>query len=70
MFDFDYDLQRMSVVVQDFPSRKCYGFIKGAPERIKEICNPESVPANFLSELNRLSIKGFRILAMCFREID
>lgn len=47
MFDFDYDLQRMSVIVQDFPSRKCYGFIKGAPEVIKEICNPGSVPANF-----------------------
>jgi cation-transporting ATPase 13A3/4/5 len=46
-FDFSSKLQRMSVIVKNFSNGTYKSFIKGSPEKIKEMCTPESLPENF-----------------------
>ncbi|EAR92742.1 P-type family IC HAD ATPase (macronuclear) [Tetrahymena thermophila SB210] len=70
IFEFDSDVQRMSSIVRDTKQNKCYAFLKGAPERVKELCTEDSIPANFTEQLNKLSLKGFRVLGLSYREID
>lgn len=41
-FDFSSKLQRMSLIVRD--NNRFKTFVKGSPERIKEICLRESLP--------------------------
>lgn len=70
MFEFDSQVARMSVVVRDVKSKKTFSFLKGAPEKVKELCDPSTIPEIFNEKLNKLSLKGFRVLGMAYREID
>lgn len=38
IFEFDSSLQRMSSLVYDERLNKYYGFLKGSPEKIRELC--------------------------------
>jgi len=38
-------------------------YIKGAPEKIKEFCNPKYIPKNFNEILKKHTENGFRVLA-------
>ncbi|KAL4456644.1 hypothetical protein ABPG74_000751 [Tetrahymena malaccensis] len=68
MFEFDSSLQRMSTIVRD--AGKKYAFLKGAPEMVRELCIPTTIPSNFTEKLNVLSLKGFRILGLSYRELS
>jgi len=46
-FEFSSKLQRMSVVVKNLQESGFKAHIKGSPEKIRELCTPESVPDNF-----------------------
>ena len=46
-FDFTPKLQRMSVIVQNMRDMNYSVNIKGAPEIIKELCDPHSIPQNY-----------------------
>jgi magnesium-transporting ATPase (P-type) len=46
-FDFSSKLQRMSVITKNFLDNSFRTFVKGSPERIRELCNPSTVPTNF-----------------------
>ena len=63
-FDFSSKLQRMSVVTKNVnePYFKC--FVKGSPEKIKELCKSNSLPPNFNEELNKCTSQGYRVLAL------
>ena len=63
-FDFSSKLQRMSVLTKNVnePFFKC--FVKGSPEKIKELCKPNSLPPNFNEELNKCTSQGYRVLAL------
>ena len=37
----------MSVIVKNFLDNTFRSFVKGSPERIKELCLPETIPDNF-----------------------
>lgn len=60
----------MSSLVYDSKLNKHYAFLKGAPEKIKDLCLDESIPDNFADQLNKLSLKGFRVLGLSYREIN
>lgn len=45
-------------------------FCKGAPETIGKLCKPESLPANFQQSILDYSMKGMRILAFGYKEIQ
>jgi cation-transporting ATPase 13A3/4/5 len=46
-YDFSSKLQRMSVIVRNFLDQSFRTFVKGSPERIRELCTSESLPKNF-----------------------
>ena len=42
-------------------------FCKGSPEMIEKICT--SVPPNYKTILNRYASKGFRVIALGYRDV-
>ena len=68
-FDFVPKLQRMSVITKNVNENYYKIFCKGSPEKLKELCLPETIPSNFNDILNKYAIKGFRILALAFKTI-
>ena len=43
---------------------------KGAPEVLKSLCRPETIPKDFDKQLETLSKQGFRILAMAMKKLE
>lgn len=46
-FDFSSKLQRMSVIIRNFIDFSFRAYVKGSPEKIRELCRPETLPSNF-----------------------
>ena len=51
-FDFSSNLQRMSVIVRKLDESSFDLNVKGSPEKLRELCVPESIPENFHSVLD------------------
>jgi len=51
----------MSVVARK--NNGYYSFVKGSPEKIIELCKPESIPDNYVSILDSYTKKGYRVIA-------
>ncbi|KAJ5757043.1 uncharacterized protein N7511_007225 [Penicillium nucicola] len=62
-FEFVSHLRRASVVVRRFGDNGASFFVKGAPESIKDICVPESLPSDYEELLNYYTHKGYRVIA-------
>ena len=43
---------------------------KGAPEVLKSLCRPETIPQDFDKQLETISKQGFRILAMAIKRLE
>jgi cation-transporting ATPase 13A2 len=54
----------MSTITKNVNEQYFKAFCKGSPEKIKEICKDDSVPANFNQILTKYTTKGFRVLAL------
>ena len=63
-FDFNSKLQRMTTISKNINEWFFKAFCKGSPEKVKDLCRPETIPLNFENELNNYTIKGYRVLAM------
>lgn len=63
-FEFASQLRRASVVVHQEGSRTADVFVKGAPESMREICRPETIPEEFDSLLGYYTHTGFRVIAL------
>ena len=63
-FDFSSKLQRMSTLVKNLtqPNYTCY--VKGSPEKMKELCQANTIPADFNEQLNHYASRGYRVLAL------
>ncbi len=62
----------MSVLVSKLPSessRLIHAFVKGAPEMIKRLSIPDTVPLDFDNVLESLTQKGYRVIAMGYKEL-
>ena len=61
-FPFSSALQRASVIVKPFQSgpKDLIIFLKGAPETVAKLCQPESVPEDFFDVLKVSCIKFTR----------
>ncbi|ODQ78269.1 hypothetical protein BABINDRAFT_162923 [Babjeviella inositovora NRRL Y-12698] len=62
-FEFVSQLRRMSVVVQSVASGEMLVYVKGAPEVMVDICNPETLPSNFQELLRFYTHNGYRVIA-------
>ncbi|XP_063772478.1 probable cation-transporting ATPase 13A4 [Pseudophryne corroboree] len=69
-FPFSSSLQRMSVISQVIGSEEHLVFMKGAPEMVVRFCTPESVPANFSSELQLYTLQGFRVIGLAYKTMQ
>jgi cation-transporting ATPase 13A2 len=38
--------------------------MQGAPEKIRELCTPSTVPLDYLEQLSQYTQRGFRVIAM------
>ena len=54
----------MSILVKNLtkPNFTCY--VKGSPEKIKELWQPKTIPADFNEKLNHYTSIGYRVLTM------
>ena len=66
-FDFSSKLQRMSVITKNANEDYYKLFCKGSPEKIKELCKPDTIPKDFNDVLKKYTSKGFRVLALSFK---
>jgi len=68
-FEFVSQLRRASVIVRTFgrPSGDIY--VKGAPECMREICRPETFPADYEELLSHYTHKGYRVIGCATKHI-
>lgn len=60
----------MSVIVKNFLDQSFKTFVKGSPERIKELCRPETLPKNFEEILQIYTECGYRVLALATKKLN
>eukprot|EP00002_Diphylleia_rotans_P032381 TRINITY_DN6796_c0_g1_i7.p1 TRINITY_DN6796_c0_g1~~TRINITY_DN6796_c0_g1_i7.p1 ORF type:complete len:1160 (+),score=178.83 TRINITY_DN6796_c0_g1_i7:67-3546(+) len=66
-YEFTSGLQRMSVLVKPRNEKGVVALIKGAPEKIRDLCLPGSVPQDFQERLEEYTRHGYRVIA-CARK--
>jgi cation-transporting ATPase 13A3/4/5 len=66
-FEFSSKLQRMSVIIREFITKSFKTYVKGSPERIRDLCLKESLPSNFDEILQIYTESGFRVLAVGYK---
>ncbi|KIW47204.1 hypothetical protein, variant [Exophiala oligosperma] len=69
-FDFVSHLRRASVIVRQFGDPGASVYVKGAPEVMKDICTPSSIPDDFDDLLSYYTHKGFRVIACASKYIS
>jgi cation-transporting ATPase 13A3/4/5 len=69
-FPFSSNLQRMSVIVSSLPTQKPAVYVKGAPEMIRSLSDPETIPGSFQDELTALTRQGYRVLALAWKPLE
>lgn len=60
----------MSVIVKNFIDSSFRSYVKGSPEKIRELCKPESLPSNFDEVLQIYTECGYRVLAMATKPLN
>ena len=63
-FDFSSKFQRMSTLVKNLSQPNYICYCKGSPEKLKELCQPNTIPSDFIQQLNYYTSRGYRVLAM------
>ncbi|CAB3400144.1 unnamed protein product [Caenorhabditis bovis] len=72
-FTFSSALQRMSVIVStpaDGTAHKMHIYTKGSPEKILELCDPETVPKNYMETIDDYAQRGFRLISVASKNIE
>lgn len=54
----------MSVIVKNYLDGSFRTYVKGSPEKIKELCIESSLPKNYEEILNVYTESGYRVLAL------
>lgn len=62
-FEFVSQLRRMSVITKQLKSSSMEVFVKGAPEVMADICEPESFPSDYDDLLSYYTKHGYRVIA-------
>ncbi|KAE9552932.1 hypothetical protein FO519_003846, partial [Halicephalobus sp. NKZ332] len=71
-FTFSSSLQRMAVVVHDIAehSHAMHLYVKGAPEIIASLCNPETIPLDYFNIVNKYAQHGYRLIAVAVKDFE
>ncbi|KIH88649.1 cation-transporting ATPase 13A3/4/5 [Sporothrix brasiliensis 5110] len=68
-FEFVSQLRRASVIVRIYGQPSGDVYVKGAPECMREICRPESLPADYDDLLASYTHKGYRVIGCATKHI-
>ncbi|CAG5133043.1 unnamed protein product, partial [Candidula unifasciata] len=68
-FPFSSSLQRMSVITRTLGANNFDLFVKGSPEMISSLSNPETVPSNFQQVLQSYTQHGYRVIALAWKSL-
>ena len=68
-FTFSSAAARMSVITRALGDNQFRVFTKGAPEKMEELCVPESLPKDFHHLLKKFTVQGFRVIALAYRTL-
>lgn len=84
-FEFMSSLRRMAVIVKRYrhehdvhsdsigspvDESDYEAYVKGAPEVMRSICDAESIPTNYDSQLRYYAHHGYRVIAIAHRKLD
>jgi cation-transporting ATPase 13A3/4/5 len=69
-FEFSSELQRMSVVARNNLDNRYICFIKGSPEMIHELSDPDSIPEEYHEALEKYTNNGLRVIALGYKYLD
>ncbi|XP_072175321.1 polyamine-transporting ATPase 13A3-like [Diadema setosum] len=70
IYPFSSALQSMGVITAETSTRKPYAFVKGSPEKIRQLSKPDSVPADFEAVLQGYTKLGLRLLALAWKPLN
>lgn len=62
-FEFNAALRRMAVLARELDRDDVFVFCKGSPESIREVCSPDSLPANYDAVMSHYAHMGYRLIA-------
>lgn len=60
----------MSVFAKNYLDDSYKLYVKGSPEKIMELSKKESIPDNFDAILNDYTQKGYRVIALAYKDIN
>jgi len=63
-FDFTSTLMRSSCIVMNETDGSFRGFVKGAPERIRDLSHKNTIPADFDATNEHYTKNGYRVIAL------
>jgi len=69
-FDFTSALQRMSVIALNTLDNSYHSFVKGSPEKIKELSSKSSLPEDFDAVLETYTLEGYRVIALAQKRLE
>ncbi|KAK6032663.1 P-type ATPase, partial [Ostertagia ostertagi] len=72
-FTFSSSLQRMSVIVsnpRDDSTHDMTLYCKGSPEMILTLCDPATVPEDYLTQVNLYAQHGYRLISVARRKLE
>uniref|UniRef100_A0A1I7XCH9 Cation-transporting ATPase n=1 Tax=Heterorhabditis bacteriophora TaxID=37862 RepID=A0A1I7XCH9_HETBA len=72
-FTFSSSLQRMSVIVSNPSDDSAHDmtlYCKGSPEMILSLCDPNSIPADYLTRVNEYAQHGYRLISVAKRKLE
>jgi cation-transporting ATPase 13A3/4/5 len=59
----------MSVICKNQIDNVFRIFVKGSPEKICELCDPDTIPKNFEEILEQYTKEGYRVIALATKEM-
>ena len=60
----------MSVICRNQIDNKFKAFVKGSPEKISDLCLPNTLPRDFQDVLMKYTKEGYRVIALAMKELD
>ena len=66
-YDFESSLQRMSTVVLNSLDSTYRAYVKGSPEKVADLCIPETIPRFYFDILEEYTKKGYRVIALAYK---
>ncbi|RNA15084.1 putative cation-transporting ATPase 13A3 isoform X2 [Brachionus plicatilis] len=69
-YTFSSSLLRMSVLCKSLDENCMHVYSKGAPEKIADLCNKDTLPHNYFDMLKIYTANGYRVIALAGKKLD